>query len=835
MKRFLPGYPLLFWLLSVGAACAQEHSLRVAPQPVQRAVEQQKKAVAGRVKRDVAGQADKLRNVYTGQVQQAVKNVYTSRLNLLRQAFSFNRDSVAALKFPPLVKFSGGQASLVQQLGTREGNYPAQNPVSFTRFAFMGGVQILGLPLQLHALYSTEQSNQRQPMNRIGVTFDVNAVKQNLRKRIDDRIRMLEQVTSKEDLKALERLYQCYDRNQLTIPSGEVLAQYARQVSGIDSLRALPARQVQRLQDTLRQAYAKKKSHYRQRVQQKADTVQALVASRAETKLAPAREKVGRKAGAKRRPRENRDSVAATAPDQPTAYDPDLRERLDQYLKKEKITWQDLTHWQRKRDSLRRLHPEQLLSYEELMALRAVREKDFSQGMAVLQKFDLFSGPAGLLSTVKTIGLGTNYPYFTRFTLRDVALKGVYVELEPGPFYAAYASSKNLSAVPGQLTYARHMQAGRIGIGKKEKTHLYANLVYGRDDKNSFRGDSIVAGLVDTSFYSKPRENYVLGTDFRVQLKKGFVLTGEWAHSVTAMNTYENGVAPGQLGRFLMAQTADTNNVQSGQAFAAELQTTTGRTTTLSLRGERIGAGFYSLGTPYLRNDLTGYEVRLDQQLLGRKLVLSPQYGQWRDNVSGLRLGTGTMETYGLKSRLTLPRLPYVVVQYLQNRVVSPTLKSLIISANLSAGYRYQIGNFTTQTSLVATSQRQAAVRSDSTIQARVQNVTWTQQVNLSSPLSVSLNAAYLKASGVAAAGKWFTYGATLSYVFKGGVQTSAGFLQGNNQRDGTQQNQFLETRLPLNKWGEVALRCERNELRVEDSRYNYWQRFVNLTWSTRF
>lgn len=835
MKRFTPALFLMVLLFSGRALYAQEHVLQVQPAQVQEALAQQKKRAAGQLKSDAGRYKNKVLGPYREPVQQGkqgVKSLYTSRLELVRQLFSFNRDSVAALRLPPLVKLSGGQVSLTRQVGRREGAYPAQSPVSFTRFAFNGGVQVLGLPLQLHALYSTEQHAERQPMNRIGVSFDAERLRQTLRSRIDQRIRSLERITNTDDLKQLERLYQFYERNDLHVPDGNELARYAAGLGGLDSLRNLPGQQVQAARNALESGVRRREKQYRQRLREKTDSVRAVAVARKDVAVRKAAGNVSRRT---RRRDGAGETTGDTAARSRLAYDPKVAQRIEQYLKKEKISWDDLRHWQRKRDSLRGQDFGQLLTYEELMALKAVREKDMAQGLEVLRKFGLFGGPAGLLGTVKSVSVGTSYPHFTKYTLREVAINGLSVELQPGPLYVAYAGAKNQVAVPSQLTYARRLQAGRIGVGQKDGNHLYVNLLYGRDNEHSFRGDSLISGLVDTSFYGKPRENYVLGTDFRLQLRKGLALTGEWAHSVTAMNTYENRVLPGRLGAFLLTSSPDTSNVQVGQALAVGLQTRVGRSTTVSLRGERIGAGYYSLGAPYLRNDLMGYEVQVEQQLFKRRLVLSPQYGRWQDNLSGMRAGTGTMETYSLKSRLALPKMPYVVVQYLRNQVLSPSVTSLVTTANLSTGYHYQLGSLNAQSALVATRQRQTLLRSDSTLHAVVNNLTGTQTLNFSSPFSASMNASYMSATGVAAAGNWLTGGLTLSYKFGGVLQTSAGFLEGNNQQDGNRQNRFAEMRLSLDKWGDLALRGEQNVLRVNDARFNYRERFCNLTWSARF
>jgi hypothetical protein len=788
---------------------AQVYPVKVTPAAAQEAITQKTSQVTNQLKKDSRSAQEKARETVQAKGEEsknAVLGLFKQKAALGKQLLSLNRDSLKNIKLPPLFKLSGGQVSLMRQIGERQGAYPAVSPVTFTRFSFNGGVQIAGIPLRVQSLYSTEQSSNRQPMNRTGVSLDMPKIRQAIEARINERIRLLEQLTSTHDLKDLDKLSAFYDKNNLPKLTGKELGEYLKTTAELDSLKNLPEQKA-------RAMYQKQEKKYRKQLADKQDSVLTLAHQR--------------QGLWKNKAKSKQDSLESKHPL--------LSKRIRKYMQSEKISVDDVKHWQDKRDSLQKLDQERLLHYEEITALKAARKGDISQSIAVLKKYHLLSGPLALLGYVKTFGVGTQYPHYTPFTLRDIPVTGINVALQPGPFYLAYTGSKSLSAVPQQTTYARKLQAGRAGVGTETGNHLFINVLHGRDDRNSFRGDSLIDGFLDTTFYNKPRENYLVGSDFRWQLKKGLSLEGEWAHSVTAMNLQEQRLSTQQVRQSLFRQTDDTSHLQTGQAVALQLQSNLGRSTTISMRGEQIGSGFYSQGAPYLRNDVRGVEWKLNQSFFKRKLTIAPQYGRWMDNVSGKASQTGTMQTYGVKAGLTIPKRPYVVVMYLRNTVQNPMVESLTSTTNITTGYSYQLSSFQTQSSLVASQQRNSTRQSDSLRQASIQNLTFTQTFNFAVPILLSFTGSYMKANQVPVAGQWFSYGGNVSYTFRGVWQTSVGVLQGNNEAEGLRQNQFAETKVTVKSRVEVALRVERNVFETKEVQYNYRELFGNLTLSSRF
>jgi hypothetical protein len=82
--------------------------------------------------------------------------------------------------------------------------------------------------------------------------------------------------------------------------------------------------------------------------------------------------------------------------------------------------------------------------------LKTIQQEGVAKGIKRLKRLKLLSLPETLLGSVQSFSLGTSYPYYSRYTLRNVPVTGLHAELQPGLLQLAFTASKNLSAIPGQ-------------------------------------------------------------------------------------------------------------------------------------------------------------------------------------------------------------------------------------------------------------------------------------------------------------------------------------------------------------------------------------------------
>lgn len=767
-----------------------------------------------------------------------VRAIYQQRWADLKQLITLRGDSIPSFKLPPLLSLSpGGQVSLSRQIGRREGNYPAAAPVSYTRFMFNGGIQVLSLPLRINALYTTEQQGFRQPMNQFGVSIDVAQIKQNIQFHVAERVRILEKLSRPEELKHLSRLQSFYREHGLSVANTEDLKQYMRQALALDSIQRLPQHLLNQAQDSLRGVYLAQERYYRWQLEQKKDSLSALYRAKGEAAAGPRAQSLKKTKAYRWRNALVQDSLVEAWTQKGRLHDiSDLR-KIQQSVRRENLSWQELKKWQQYRDSLQKVDPERLLQWAELDELKQVTKGDPEAGLRVLRKYNLMPPPvAFLLGNVKTLRVGTSYPHFSKYILRGVPLTGTQVAFQPGKFYAEYTGSRNLNAIPERTIYARKLQAGRVGVGSPEGNHFHLIALRGEDNAKTFRGDTLVAGLLDTTFYNKPRKNYVLGGDFKLALHKRVSLTGEWARSSTAMNLYTGDVSLGEAGQQLFTTSAgDTAQHRSGWAYGAELEFTLTKHTTLKLRGESLDKGFYSLGAPFLRNDVNGYECRLDQYLFKRKLRITPQAGRWQTMGADTLPRNHTLQTVGGKANLSLPKLPQLTFSHLTSTLAGRTLNGANRTTQVQAAHHYYLHSVSCQSTLSWSDQRNAAQAATWERVAAIRQLTYQQQWQLPSGIGAAANGAVQRVVGTPYQGRWVSYGGTFSYAYRGIWQTSLGVMQGSNQTAGIRQNHFAEARVLMRRRIDIVVRAEKNVFRNGGSEQDYREWLGNVTLSSRF
>jgi hypothetical protein len=351
------------------------------------------------------------------------------------------------------------------------------------------------------------------------------------------------------------------------------------------------------------------------------------------------------------------------------------------------------------------------------------------------------------------------------------------------------------------------------------------------DDKTSFRGDSVINGFADTSFYNKPRENYVVGSEFKLQLSQRLSAEGE-LHSVTGMNIYRRHVSVNEAFQSLFRSSTDTGQVKTGRAYSLKLQAELDSHTRLTLGGEYISDGFYSLGAPYLRNNLTGWELKLERSFFKRQLTLAPKYSRMQTTQAVDALLHTVMHGYGLKVKASFKKFPYLVLDYTSyQQQPGPTAESIpspnqaasaMDMLNLNGGYAYRMGTTQVQSSVTLSHQRNRYRDPENPLNCSVSNLVFNQTASFSIPLQLSGNVSLMKMDVPQQKEEWVSVGGSLAYVFRGNWQSRIGFTQGQDQQDGKRQNWCVESRVKVWRSAELGARMERNSFEVGDPLRDY-------------
>jgi hypothetical protein len=157
-----------------------------------------------------------------------------------------------------------------------------------------------------------------------------------------------------------------------------------------------------------------------------------------------------------------------------------------------------------------------------------------------------------------------------------------------------------------------------------------------------------------------------------------------------------------------------------------------------------VGPGYTSLGAPNISTDQLGFEGRVDQQFLDRRVSVGISARQFRDNLISWKSSTTTTTAYGADIGITFPQLPFLRLTYApcfqknddpdRARQVDNTMAI----SSVMAGYSFLVGSLNSSTSFAFT--RQQTETTDGIADCRTNSYTLTEGVSFSFPLTLTAN-----------------------------------------------------------------------------------------------
>jgi len=430
-----------------------------------------------------------------------------------------------------------------------------------------------------------------------------------------------------------------------------------------------------------------------------------------------------------------------------------------------------------------------------------------------LDKYRLFLHPSELLSgmanppslalAIKGVDIGSCNPSWTPYTLSGASLLGGAVELNPWYVYLAGAAGRSQRAVAVSETtdgaYSRMLYSGKFGFGKKERTHFYLTALYATDDTNSLRNNmrpypNDTVPPIDSFEVVRPKENYVLGTEFNLSLLKGaFSLASE----VTGSELTRDKRLEVEHWKWLPSWVANTfkPRMSSSVDYAFKVKPALSVLgTKLNGRLEYVGPGYQSLGAPNLRNDNFTLGGDVGRDFFNHSVSLSASYSTQHDNLLAqavkdslgrvLRVlrfkGTTTWFTsWDANLGLSFPNLPYLQATYSPYTERSDVLDSLsgVVSTkttaakvvSVSAGHSFQTGTLSHSTG-VSVSYSDQHGKGDTTGNYTNWDANLNYSLGFTFPLSLAASCGYTRSvtAGVTAPDARLYFDVTPSYtVFK--------------------------------------------------------------------
>lgn len=638
-------------------------------------------------------------------------------------------------------------------------------PQQYVRMELQPTLQFATVPVGVRAFYTTENVSHRASMNGITLLFDEEQFKSNLRALVTDRvlqdenIRQLSAIGDLENLRKLERLETLADDKSLQKQFEELrdIDEIEKQLENSDLVGI-----VEQIDQGYKNIKHKKESfHYRAKKQLLEEQIeiqrirqQAGDSLRAQQQIDHLEEELNTLELLK-------DSVNnAVARENETIEK--LKERKQQFNEL-KSRYEQLKSLQKKKEQFDRLMAEgdklrQLRDkleadgrLEDLQQFDLNTLKDPEVLKSSLKEYDLFSGERKFFFGFSRLAVGTTFPYYSPLVLNGIQVTGGELAMNPGNFYMGVTAGRSARSYAFNDTlghvYEQNLVAGRIGLGKPQKTHFFLTALRTVEVPESVSLPETAGG--------NPQSNTVLGAEFQLSLfNRAVLLKAEGAGSKLDMNNQLEPVDLGSdiPGAGLPGFLQPTLGSRYGLAYDIKAQFTLFKNRTRFTAGTRtIDPNYTSVGSPFLRTDIQRYELTAEQYMLERQIRLGGDYRLDRNNL--LWNQEEGMEAEYLRAHLALNvrKLPFVRFQLIRQSQQSPGRSFEAQNIFATTGHNYNIGTLRLTTNLNYTYQAggkpDSFGYSDTLGDYTIQQYMLTQTVNFRIPLSFSVNAGYTQAS----------------------------------------------------------------------------------------
>jgi hypothetical protein len=365
-----------------------------------------------------------------------------------------------------------------------------------------------------------------------------------------------------------------------------------------------------------------------------------------------------------------------------------------------------------------------LVSTQDNKLRQSLDQFRFAVGPAALLRQSAgVPSPLSFLSFVKGLELGTCHPNWTPYTLSGATLSGAAMEINPWYVYLAGAAGRSQRRVEGSDStdpaYGRMLYSGRFGFGKKEGTHFFLTGMYATDDTTPLPHNRRPnpSDTTDTFELVQPKENYVLGAEFNLDVARGaFRLESE----ITGSEFTRDNRLPVERWDWLPEWAASTfkPRMSSSVDYAFKVRPAL-RVFDTRVYGkfEYVGPGYQSLGARGLRNDNTAIGGGIERSFFDNAVSLSVAYASAHDNllaqtvedslgrlvrVLTLKGVTTRFTNWDASLGLAFPNLPYLQFGFYPYIQRSDSLDSMATVAStrtstgnvvsVSAGHSFQTG-----------------------------------------------------------------------------------------------------------------------------------------------
>ena len=254
---------------------------------------------------------------------------------------------------------------------------------------------------------------------------------------------------------------------------------------------------------------------------------------------------------------------------------------------------------------------------------------------------------------------------YSKYTVQGTRLRGGGFDIRPGPFRIAFQGGRaQRTVLPGTqvAAFPRNLFAAMIGVGSASGSQLNVtvlktkDLVSGIDSSLLFFDTTFVDTIPEAlrpRVETRAQENAVIGLGGQLALfGRRFRIRGEMAASLTNFDLLSQEVdlesqeltVPPVIGPLLTALLPVRLSSSSDIAYNID---TRYRTKAVQVGGgyERIGAGYTSLGLPYLINDRRAYRADAAFRLFHNRFGIQGKFRRLDNNLANQKRAAITRNT----------------------------------------------------------------------------------------------------------------------------------------------------------------------------------------------
>lgn len=305
-----------------------------------------------------------------------------------------------------------------------------------------------------------------------------------------------------------------------------------------------------------------------------------------------------------------------------------------------------------------------------------------------------------ILLSVNQIGIGRTWVDYSELTVKNISLGGVNIEMNPVPYYFAFAAGKvnyrfrDFILKKNNIIPDQSLWLVRAGIGQKEKNNLILTFYNGKKSVLNYTPSNNAASV-----------QHVMGVsaEAKIALNENNYIVAEIAKS-----SFQNaGQQP--LSSQLLSK-AFNWKIHSNEAYSIKLFSQYPQTDTkITAFYKKTGENFQSFNLYPININQDAYMVKVNQYFWKRKIVIDAAIRK-NDFISPIATPSFSSQTIfkSIQASVRIKKYPFVSVGFYPSSQLSLSNNNVLVenqynTLNAISNYSYQVKNIGMNTNAVYT------------------------------------------------------------------------------------------------------------------------------------